>query len=181
MTSYEQYSSEFRRDLENNQFIEQNEESDSFFECIQFFKNSRKKKNSKQKVQSSISLTNALLTFQFHSFFNTNQENDYQSWIKRQVADLIKSELFNNGMLLTCLTLFDNNLILSERVFPFLIRTILLLNPNMAKVIGKSFKEIFEIDFNSFNDSKNIADIKRCLKLFICTVDFLRIHSKKIK
>ena len=118
--------------------------------------------------------------FQFNSYFVENQ--DYHIWIKIQVISLISSELIRNEMLFSCLGLFENNLALCESVFPYLIRTILLMNPSSGKLIGKSFKEIFDIDFNCMNkEYAKILDIKRFLKLFVGAIDFLRTHSKKIK
>ena len=182
MASYEEYSLEFKRDVDN---LQQNDEYDHFIECIQFFKNSKRKKNPIKRTKdlnliSATSIDKPKL-FELRSFFATNHGNDYQRWIKDLVLNLISSELLTNEMLINCLNLFENNLILCEMVFPYLIRTILLVNSNLAKPIGTSFKEIFEIDFNCTNNGLSMQDITRCLKLFIGTIDFLRTHSKKVK
>jgi len=183
MTSYEQYSSQFGRELENNLEQEQISDCDYFFEYLKFFKKEKKKKYPSRNLQASNfpCLSTASL-FQFVSFFEAKEKQDYQFWIKIQVVSLISCEVLKNEMLFTCLSLFENNLVLCEMVFPYLIRTILLQNPDTGKLIGNNFKKIFDIDFDSkFEDFLNIADLKCFLKLFIGTVDFLRIHSKKIK
>jgi len=183
MSSYEQYSTEFNRELETDLLTDQMNDCDYFFEYIKFFKKEKRKKNStKNTLILSLPCLSIENLFQFSSFLLQNEKQDYQSWIKIQVISLISSELLRNEMLFSCLGLFENNLVLCENVFPYLIRTILLQNPNSGKLIGKSFKEIFEIDFNFINKNyPQILDIKRFLKLLIGTVDFLRTHSKKIK
>jgi hypothetical protein len=181
MNSYEQYSMEFNRNLEVDPSANQTDECDYFFEYIKFLKKEKKRKNSTKSLEilNLPCLTKGNI-FQFNSYFVENK--DYQIWIKIQVISLISSELIRNEMLLSCLGIFENNLVLCEIVFPYLIRTILLMNPNSSKLIGKSFKEIFDIDFNCINkEYTKILDIKRFLKLFVGTIDFLRTHSKKIK
>jgi hypothetical protein len=183
MASYEQYSSQFSRELEINLDQEQISDCDYFFEYIKFFKKEKKKKYPPRNLQTSnfpcLSIANL---FQFVSFFEAKEKQDYQFWIKIQVMSLISSEFLKNEMLFTCLSLFESNLVLCEMVFPYLIRTILLQNPDTGKIIGNNFKQIFDVDFNTkFKDDLKIVDLKCFLKLFIGTVDFLRIYSKKIK
>ena len=185
MNNYESYYIEFKRGIENTTESDQCDEYDFFYEYIQFFKNSKKKKfvakNSKACDSTLTRLPiNQTDVFQFKNYL-LNPSHDYPSWIKTLIKSLIHSDLINNEMLITCSGLFENNLALCEQVFPYLLRTILLSNTNMGKLIGTAFRDVFDMDYVSLEKNSKNAELKRYVKLFIGTIDFLRIHSKKTK